>query len=430
MPLLHASLLPAAVGVLAAAAAYARVPEAARHRVWAEDGREFLTDALAGRGPLTPYDGYLHLVPRLLAEMVARTLDLGRYDVGVTVAACAAVGLVCALTYVLTDDLLGSRSLRVLVSLTPAFLPSMGGEALGNLANLHTFGLWLAFWIVLHRPRTRTAAAAWAVAALLVGLSEIGVVLLLPLFALGWRDPLRWAPRLALAAGGAAQVVTSVVAPRPVRDPGAAWSLPDVLSGLLGQGGVAWWRSDAAATGELVRVLGAGGVLVLAIVPLAAYAVVLVWGSGDQRWLATAAGLVAGLVWCAGAVANHYAWMDFASWTPDLWRDRPLLRYAATSGLFVVVLLACAADVLARRGRAGRWLGSATVAVVALAAVAGFHPARVAGIGGEPWPDQASMVGRCGDGRAALRIETAPAIDPPRWVARVPCSAVAGEGLG
>ncbi|GAA3653854.1 hypothetical protein GCM10022237_12250 [Nocardioides ginsengisoli] len=416
--LLRRAAVPLALGVLAAAYAWWRVPVAARDRLWAEDGRNFLSGSIAGVPVWKPYAGYLHVLPRLLTDAITTLVPVGSYAVAVTAASVGVLGLVCALTYVLTADLLDQRWVRVLVSLAPVLLPSGGVEVIGNLANLHGYCLWLAFWIVLHRPTTRRAAALWAVLGLLAALTEIVVLVLAPLLVVGWRDRLRWIPRAAILAGGIAQFVVSRLDPRRVHDP--HWSPIDVVTGFVGQACSAVWTDTGQLASRLYETAGPFGLILLLVPPLLAITLLLWRGDRRHRTLAVALPVTAVLVWSVSIIVNQHAWMDFASWNGELW-EHSLVRYATTGGVYLLALLLCALDLA--RGRLQQVVAGGVVVVVLGTALASAHAVVLPRERGLPWPSQQGLVARCAkvpDG--TLRIPIAP--HAPPWWTTVPCSLV------
>lgn len=432
---------PLLVALVALAVGLVRTPSPVRHRLWAEDGRVFLGGALAGDGPLTSYDGYLHLVPRLLAELVVALVEPGSYDVAVKVLALGVTALVCAATWALTADLLTRWWTRALVALTPVLLPAVAVETLGNAANLHTFGLWLVPWLLLHRPSSRAASAGWALVAVLVGLSEILTVLLLPLLLVGRRDTLRWPPRVALLGALAAQVATTLTHPRP-ESARAPWDAADLAVGYLGQVGGALWSGSGAPAALLVDTAGTLGLLVLLAPTVAALGTALVLGSPTHRLLAVTFVAASVLPWSASAAVNFRPWMDFASWEPDRWRSA-LLRYAASAGMFLLALVWVAVDAAldgvaptARTGGARARLRptvvrvaavAVAVAVVALCVVQRDASPRT--LNGPRWPTQEQLLARCDAGPAEIVVPTPPRTPPGRWAATLPCDAVRADRL-
>ncbi|TQK71859.1 MULTISPECIES: hypothetical protein [unclassified Nocardioides] len=418
MPVLRRAAVPLLIWVAGATYCWWRIPVGARNRIWAEDGVIFLQGSLDGAPVWQSYDGYLHVVPRLVTDLIAAMVPVGWWDVALTLAAVGLVGLVGALTWLLTEDVIEHRWVRGLVALAPALLPGGAAEVLGNLANLHGFGLWLAFWLVLHRPASRAAALAWAVAGLLVGLTEVVVVLLAPLMVVGWRDRLRWLPRAGLLLGALAQIVTTVQHPRPPRGD-IDWSLPGLVVGFAGQSGSALWADTVEPAARIVDEVGPAGAFLLLLPAAVSLALVLRRGSGIQRTAAVGLVLLAGLVWSASLAANAYP-MTFAGWSGDDWRAGGLLRYAASSGLFLFAVPLLALDLA--RTRAHHLVSAAVVLVVLTVAVLAARPALVVRDQGPAWPTTAEFSTLCAAADRSVVVQVAP--DLSNWRVRVPCDRV------
>jgi len=150
--------------------------------IWAEDGTVFVQDAL-DHSPLTavltPYAGYLHVPARLLGELTilfpAAWWPAVLAALSITVA--AATG---AYVYVASGDLLTTRWARIVAAALP-WLAATGEEVPANLANLHWYGLYAAFWALMARPRTRRGLLAAATVVTLTALSDPMIALGLPL---------------------------------------------------------------------------------------------------------------------------------------------------------------------------------------------------------------------------------------------------------
>lgn len=151
--------------------------------LYAEDGQIFLGEALrwpAGRTLISPYMGYFHLVPRLVAE-VAAALPLASAD---TVMATAAAGLLTVLALVVyraSASHIGSPVVRGALAASMVLVPVAQEEALNNVANLHWFLIVSATWVLLWNPATRWELGIGATVVVLAGLSDPLTVLLLPL---------------------------------------------------------------------------------------------------------------------------------------------------------------------------------------------------------------------------------------------------------
>jgi hypothetical protein len=175
--------------------------------IWAEDGTVFVQDALDRSilGALfTPYAGYLHVPARLLGELTvlfpAEWWAVVLAAFSITVAAGAGAYVYCA-----SRDVLTTRWARLVAAALP-WLAATGEEVPANVANLHWYGLYAAFWALMARPQTRRGLAAAATVVTLTALSDPMVALALPLAllqvrALGRRGLLVLVPLLvALAA--------------------------------------------------------------------------------------------------------------------------------------------------------------------------------------------------------------------------------------
>lgn len=426
---------PIAVILVAGVIGLLRVPSPARHKIWAEDGLVFLSGSLRGASPLAPYDGYLHLVPRLLARLLTTFVEPGSYDVALRIVSLGVTAVVCGLTFVLTRDLLTTVWARTAVSLAPVVLPVMALESLGNLANLHTFGLWLVPWMLLHRPTTRAAAAAWAVVALLIGFTEILTVLFFPLMLVGWRHRLGWPVRIAFLAAAAAQALTALTHPRTAstRSPVDWW---DVVGGYVGSTGGGLFEGTGQAPAHLVDMLGDLGIFLLLIPTVLAMIAVVRWGTPQHRVVAAA--LLGGsvLLWTASLAVNFQTWMTFSEFAPERWDDG-LVRYAASSGVFVLALLIVGLDAAATtpRGRVAgrrflRWGAPAVAALIVLGMLTQFQvEPRV--LSGDRWPTQEALEDKCAvrADDAVLSIAISPVRPMGRWKVELPCDGVDDDYL-
>ena len=385
--------------------------------IWAEDGATFLSQAesMSTRDVLLhPYAGYLHVVPRLVAEL-ASALPLAWAD---TVFALAA-GLISAalgiLVFQATSGHIHSPLLRAGVA-TYFVLPPIGSEVFGASANLHWFLLPAAFCVALWRPRSMTAELVGAAVLLLAALSDPFVVLVLPLLAcrllvVGRRG---WVFAMAGGVGCLIQLVAMAGAPARAVEPAfapfriGAWYAARGLPGaLLGEGVI----------GESGGGLDKGWLAVGAAITLGV--AVVVWRALRSPWsyrvrpfvlvcLAAALVLYALLVSGAGTVVDRYAVpsamllvLALAALLDAWLAGRPLLSTLPRSGRGVVLTAALAVFVLG-------W-------VLALP-VSGHRAARPL-----EWDGSLTHSGstcRSGSDRVSVPI------NPPGWAARLPCAAV------
>jgi hypothetical protein len=209
--------------------------------VWVEDGGIFLNDALH-RGFLdaltTTYADYLHVVPRLLAELVALAPlewapELFSLFGGAVVVLCAFVVWWASAGH-FTD-----RRLRALLAALVVLVPVAGYESLANLAYLSWFLLFASFWVLLWRPASLAAAIAGGVFLALTLMTAPQGLFLLPLVvarAFAWRDRRDGALIAGYAIGAAVQTVAVLTddSPSPVT-PDWDWALiPVYLLRIVG----------------------------------------------------------------------------------------------------------------------------------------------------------------------------------------------------
>ncbi len=123
-------------------------------RVWAEDGTVFLSAAYRTSffsALATPYAGYLQVVPRSLAAL---TTAFPVRDAAWVLAASAAAARASISLFVFraSSGHLRSTWVRAMLASAVVLLPVGGLEVLDNIANLHWFFTFAAFWAVLWRP--------------------------------------------------------------------------------------------------------------------------------------------------------------------------------------------------------------------------------------------------------------------------------------
>jgi hypothetical protein len=169
--------------VLAATVTLFRLPPGQIDSVWAEDGVVFLrqaeeSDALSS--VFRPYSGYLHIVPRLVAE-VASSLPLTLASYVFSIAAALVVGGAAWSVWVFGRAHLPTAWLRAGLSAAVALLPAGGLEAVDNVANSHWFLVFAAFWALLGRRSSAWAQVVPAVIVAVAALSDPLAVVLVPL---------------------------------------------------------------------------------------------------------------------------------------------------------------------------------------------------------------------------------------------------------
>lgn len=447
-----APTVAAVVGGSATAVAWWRLGPVTRGTVWAEDGGVFLRERLAlGPGAvLEPYAGYRHLVPRIVVDL-AWLLPVERYAVVVSGLACLVVGVVCALVFLLSGDVVRPWPLRVLLAAVPVVLPLAPVEISGTAANLHWYVLVLVPWLYTHRARTWWGAVALAVVTALGVLSEVQATLFLPLLLVAWlplrrtatgRVDLRPLPvTLAAVVGSGVQVATALTDPRAFRpgDPGAS----DVLAGYLLQPLGGAWDRRVGVVAETVHAHGWGVAVLPTVLLVVVLVTAVVLGRGRPRWVVAALAGGSLVVWWAALVANGSAVQDWVALGPAALAAGPQ-RYAAASGLLLVSGAVVAASVVigsvgvpggAGRpgaGRSGPTVGRSAaagrlvavvlawcvVAAVVVAAVWNAAPGTTRRSAGPVWSAQvpaAAEACRADPTLPSVVLRTAP------WRAAVPC---------
>jgi hypothetical protein len=148
----------------------------------AEDYKTFLPGALAH--PLSSlfqaYDGYLELLPRLLAEVIAK---LPFRDAAVAFAISGAVITACCAVFMFyaSSGHIRTLALRVALAASVILLPTSLVEIANTGVNSPWFLLGTAFWALIWRPRTLAGALTAAVLCFFAASSNALAALYLPL---------------------------------------------------------------------------------------------------------------------------------------------------------------------------------------------------------------------------------------------------------
>lgn len=183
--------------VLATAVQLLRTPGVpAWNSLVAEDGGIFYTDAV--NRPLLStlgraYEGYLHVVPRLLAA-IASLFPVRDAAPVITGLAALVVALLAAFVWAAASEILPSRWGRGLLVLLILLLPAAGWEVNASINNLHWYLDFAVLWVFLPRPPTRTVLVAGIVVAAGAALSDPLAGLALPLAAYRFWQTVRVRP--------------------------------------------------------------------------------------------------------------------------------------------------------------------------------------------------------------------------------------------
>jgi hypothetical protein len=413
--------------------------------VWAEDGARFLVDALArpmGTNLVTPYAGYLHLVPRLCAQLVA-LLPLSLASVGLAVTAAVLRAAIAVFVFAASGGHVRTGWIRLGLAAAIVLLPAGNAETLDNLANLHWFLLYGAFWALLWRPARRWRGALAAVVLFLAAASDPLVLGLAPIAAarimlprrrdrlpaLGFgiapiaaarimlprrRDRL---PALGFGIGAAAQITALLNADRLAYSAQPIDPRQGALAGLMrvplvmfsGPDPVSWLYQWFGYVPGLVALAGA----------LALTAVAIVRGTPAGRFLG-----VAGLVAAASLTAIELV----VNWSPALGVDQPGVvvlgqRYSIAPCLFLLTAVAAGLDALPDRGYLPATVRLAVPAVVG-AAIAGQLLLGSGQLLGPSWRRSVSDAAhQCVDGRSMAMIQH----NPPGWFFGLVCTRLVPE---
>lgn len=344
------------VAILASATVvtWLRVPPSHRDRVWAEDANIFLAQAVSD-GPwgvlFEGYAGYQHLVPRLVVATIYPFFDLAHYPVVVFAICSVLTGAVAAAVFVLARQLVPFVPARVVIALVTALVPLATQETVGNLADLHTYAMWLTPWLLLFRPRSWWSSAGWAVVTFATVMTEIQSVFFVFLLAFGLRRAYKrsWPIFGAFLAAAIAQVATALLVERT---PGAGpLSIPSTVVGWLINTVIPLVSADPQTVRQWVIDGGLTAPIVILIPIVLASLVVLVLGSGRQRLLLVSLLLGSAAIYTGSAWANSGFWFDYANEpVNDLGvRLAVNIRYGVASGMMLVTALPLAAAVLRTR---------------------------------------------------------------------------------
>jgi len=197
--------------------ACARTTSANRSTLYAEDGAFFLQDWLNQPSvllPFMPYDGYLHVVPRVATGLVSM-LPVGLWPVGCVFLASVCLASVGALVWKSLESVGLPTWSRLLLAGIPLCSPVPSVEPIGNLANAHWFFAYLIVFVALIRVENLRSGIAWGAVALICALTEVQCALVLPVMAYRLVRHRSFRPvAIGWGIGMATQTVATLLAPR------------------------------------------------------------------------------------------------------------------------------------------------------------------------------------------------------------------------
>lgn len=402
-------IVMAVLAVVGTISCLLRVPLAHHDIVWAEDANIFLFENL-NMGPLATlfhgYAGYQHLVPRLGSAFVIGVSDLADYAV-VTFWSCAVLtGIIGAMVYWLSRDVLGWIPARVAAAMITFLLPLATQEVIGNWADIHTYFMWLTPWLYFYRPRSWRSGAGWALVAFLAIMTEVQAVLFLALIPFFLRRKDKYSRPIlgAFVLGAAWQFATVLTVPR---DSSAAWlGIPSLLQGWLINVPMPMLVADPMKVRGVLQSTGFLVPVLVTIVFVVAFACAMIWGSGRQRFLAVTFVLASGAIYAAGATVDGSWWFRYAESDANPWERIINVRYGVAAGMMLAgVVPIAAAALIARRfrrrwaqvlGASAAWAGM--VGMLAVFAIASTQAISTRSWVSGPWsPAVHEAVERCGD---------------------------------
>lgn len=360
--------------------------------LWAEDGFVWLSGAIH-HGFLdtlvTPYDGYLQTLSRLVAEPVS-ILPVRWFAPAMAisgtliVAGCVAIVWRCSAAYIQTPWL--RLALCALVVLTPA----AEVEVFDNVTNSIWFIQFAAFWLLLWRPASFAAACGAAAILLLAALSTAGVILLFPVWllrAMALRDRRDAVIVAAPAVGALAQVQPLLTQTHTfLNTPNWSFSLfPAYAQRVLG-GGVL----GNAVAGDAWRALGVPFEILLSAVLVVGVLLAVVGLSPRTKLLVALTATVSVALFVVSGYERGIA--SFLLW-PRGQADAANPRYVICPSLLVLSAAFMALDDRLSLPRNRRWQLAAAGAVVALVALAftSFSPADRAFRGTPTWSSSVAL---------------------------------------
>ncbi|MDX3662538.1 hypothetical protein PV646_35015 [Streptomyces sp. ID05-26A] len=383
--------------------------------LWAEDGARFVVDAV--RSPVLenlvdPYGGYLHALPRMVAQLVA-LLPIEWTAAGFAICAAALRASIALITFAASKPYLRSSPLRFALAALVVVLPAGNSETLNNMANLHWFLLYGVFWALLWRNAPRVPIAVFVV---LAALSSPLVFILAPIALVRLFQPRRVVP-IAFLGALVVQGLTMVFASRTPYSHDAIDPVQVFLASLLRVPVVAFTGSERVsqfypAQGNLL-ILAA---LLVAVVPIVAG---LRFGDRAGRTLVLVSGAYSVIVIVACLVLNWSAALQVQA--PDAVMAGQ--RYSIAPCLFLFTAIFVGLDATPARTWERVVVAGSRYLIGALVVVSVFVHLRTPDtvLTGVPWDESLARArAACAAGAPEARLEH----EPQDWFFVVPCESV------
>jgi hypothetical protein len=343
--------------------------------IWAEDGGVFLQGAL-NHGFFdafqATYAGYLHVVPRLFAELtVAFPIEWAPEIIAISGA--AAVVLSAFVVWWASAGHLPNSLLRGVLAAMVILLPVVGYESLASIAYVSWFMVFAAFWLLLWRPASfGKALAGGSFVALTLMNSALGLLLapLALLRAVAYRDRSDLALLGGFMLGAAVQAVAVLSADHDPNQPPARWDMdliPTFLQRVVGGLFFGYYPNSIIwiVLGKILFVVAAAALAALIYVSV-------VRKDAPARWLsAVAIALAIGSFFIGGYLRDLSSYM---LWEGD---DHHTLGARHTIFpvllLFTVILLQLQRPATALSPRAWMITRRVVLAAIAVLALTGFY---------------------------------------------------------
>lgn len=400
-----------------------RMPFATRSLLWAEDGRNFVGDAMrdGGVSVFAPFAGYMHLVPRSVTWAITEFVPLGHVPAAMTLVACIMAAVLAAYLVDAMRAHIPRLGLRLLPWAAIIMSPLAGIEVNGSVANTHWYlliavlGASLAPW-----ERWPDVLLASAVLVLAIGSDPLALYVapLVLLRATAGRSRTTVAPALAALAATIAQlavVASTELAPHaPVG--GAAPLVRAYLYRVVAGGFVGTTKATEAYAASPAILLAAAGIFLAALI---AAGLLL-------RWKGVAAVIATGASIALFIASTLLRWKPVID--PAINPNWPSSRYSVAP----IALLAIAVAVLLERGMGNRkWRLASTIAAGLLVLVSGFAIYGdlhiTARTGGTRWVaslDAAEVTCAANPALDTVKIPIAPA----KWFITLPCNRLSPPG--
>lgn len=363
-----------ALTIIGAVSCFVRIPSAHHDVVWAEDANIFLDENLR-YGPwetlFRGYAGYQHLVPRLVSSLILATRPLDEYATTVFLVCSVIVGLIGAAVFWLSRDVIPWLPARVALAVIPFVIPATTPEIIGNMADIHSYFMWLAPWLFFYRARSWWSATAWGVVAFLTVMTEVQTILFLPLILMCWgrRNRYSWPIAGAFVIGAIWQVATILTVQR---QSSAAWlGISSIVQGWLINTVMPLLIASTSAVKHQLQTTGLIIPLLIMIPFVLAFLAALIWGTGRQRILVITLALASAAIYAGGATVDGSWYFRYAEAEVPMWERILNVRYGASSGMMLAGVVPVAAAVLMAARFSRRWQ-RVTAQIVAWVGVIGL----------------------------------------------------------